>query len=114
MQNVNNAQCETTIDKCLTEALTSYSSPLLEAVKAALACEHDTLKKIASESVSELVNSEEFKVTMKQEMKRKLARVLISQYGGEIEKTVAKLKSDPTTRAKLTVAIDDLMNSLIN
>jgi hypothetical protein len=39
---------------------------------------------------------------------------LISQYGGEIEKTVGKLKADPTSRAKMTIAIDSVMNDLIS
>jgi len=51
---------------------------------------------------------------MKEEMKRKLARVLITQFGGELEKSVNKLKSDPTTRAKITVAIDSVINNLTN
>ena len=113
---LNNAllvQCERTLDKAITEALTSYNSPLMCAVKDALSDQSETLKSIASDAVNDLINSDEFAVTMKREMKTKLARVLISQYGGEIEKTVGKLKSDPTTRAKITIAIDGVMNDLI-
>ena len=47
-------------------------------------------------------------------MKRKLAKVLISQYGGEIEKTVGQLKANPTSRAKITMAIDSVMTDLTN
>ena len=107
------AQCEKTIDKCITDALGSYSSPLMDAVKAALKDHENAIHKLASESVAELVNSEEFKISMKVEMKRKLAKVLISQYGGELERTVGKLKADPTSRAKMTLAIDSVMNDLI-
>ena len=115
-QPLNNAllaQCERTLDKAITDALTSYNSPLMCAVKDALSDQSETLKSIASDAVNDLVNSEEFAATMKHEMKTKLARVLISQYGGEIEKTVGKLKSDPTTRAKITIAIDGVMSDLI-
>ena len=44
---------------------------------------------------------------MKLEMKRKLAKVLIAN-GGEIEKTVGQLKANPTSRAKITMAIDSV------
>lgn len=108
------AQCEKTIDKCITDALGSYSSPLMEAVRSALSDHKEKLHELASESVAELVNSDDFKQVMKTEMKRKLAKVLISQYGGELEKTVGKLKADPTSRAKMTIAIDSVMSDLIN
>jgi len=106
--------CAKTVDKALHDALTSYNSPLVKAVNSALEDEFENLKNIASVAVSELTCSDEFKQTMKTEMKKKLARVLISQYGGEIEKSVVKLKSDPATRAKITVAIDSVINELSN
>jgi hypothetical protein len=107
------AQCEKAIDKSITDALGSYSSPLAEAVRSALSEHKEKLHDLASESVTELVNSDDFKQTMKLEMKRKLAKVLISQYGGEIEKTVGQLKANPTSRAKITMAIDSVMDDLI-
>ena len=107
-------QCEKAINKCITDSMGAYNSPLHAAVKDALSDHQGQLHSMASESVSSLVNSVEFKILMQTEIKRKLAKVLISQYGGEIEKTVAKLKQDPTSRAKMTVAIDMVMNDLIN
>ena len=89
-------QCEKAINKCIVDSMCAYNSPLHAAVKDALSDHKNQLHSMASESVSELVNSSEFKVLMQTEIKRKLAKVLISQYGGEIEKTVAKLKQDPT------------------
>jgi hypothetical protein len=107
-------QCEKAINKCIVDSMGAYNSPLHAAVKDALSDHQTQLHSMASESVSELVNSSEFKVLMQTEIKRKLAKVLISQYGGEIEKTVAKLKQDPTSRAKMTVAIDTVMSDLIS
>lgn len=107
-------QVEKALEKCIVGSMSAYSSPLNAAVKDALNDHKDQLHLMASESVSELINSVEFKVLMQTEIKRKLAKVLISQYGGEVERTVAKLKKDPTSRAKMTVAIDMVMNDLIN
>ena len=106
------AQCEKSLDEAITKALTAYDSPLIKAVNGALVEQSETLRSIANDAVSDLVNSDEFAATMKAEMKTKLARVLISQYGGEIEKAVGKLKADPTTRAKITLAIDGVMSDL--
>ena len=106
------SQCEKVLEKCIFEALTSYNSPLVNAVKESLASSSPKIKEMADSAVSELVNSDEFAVTMKVELKRKLARVLISQYGGEIEKSANKLKSDPASRAKMIVAIDSVMEEI--
>ncbi|MCP4802278.1 MAG: hypothetical protein GY891_05385 [Bacteroidetes bacterium] len=104
------AQCEKSIDKAITEALGSYNSPLVKAVSSALDEQKDKINNLASESVNEIVNSDDFKQIMKEEMKRKLSRVLISQYGGEVEKAVNELKSNPLTRAKITTAIDTVIS----
>lgn len=106
-------QCEKAISKCIVDSMGAYNSPLHSAVKDALSEHQSKLQIMASESVSDLVGSSEFKLLMQTEIKRKLAKALISQYGGEIEKTVAKLKQDPTSRAKMTVAIDAVMDDLI-
>jgi hypothetical protein len=38
-----------------------------------------------------------------------LAKVLIQRFGGEMEKQVNVLKSDPTTRARITLAIEEIV-----
>ena len=108
------AQCEKAIEKCIIDSMGSYNSPLNVAVKSALSEHQNKLHAMASKAVSELIGSDDFKDLMQMEIKRKLAKVLLSQFGGEVEKTVAKLKADPTSRAKMTLAIDTVMNDLIN
>ncbi len=110
MNNQLLAQCEKSIDKAITEALGSYNSPLVKAVSSALDEQRDEINTLASESVSEIVNSDDFKQVMKEEMKRKLSRVLISQYGGQVEKAVNELRSNPLTKAKITTAIDSIIS----
>jgi len=43
----------------------------------------------------------------------KLAKVLISKMSGELEKKVNELKQDPTTRAKITLAINKVMEDVL-
>lgn len=104
-------ECEKQIGKALSDALTSYNSPLIKAVQGSLDQVEPQLKTMANEAVSSLICDDEFKQIMQQEIKRKLAKVLISKIGGEVESTVNKLKADPATRARLTVAIDSVMAS---
>lgn len=42
-------------------------------------------------------------------MNHSLAKTLVQRFGGEIEKQVNVFKSDPTTRARITLAIEDIV-----
>ncbi len=106
-------ECEKQIGKALSDALTSYSSPLVKAVQQSLLEVEPQLKEMASTAISDMICDSEFKEIMQREIKSKLAKVLISKIGGEIESTVNKLKSDPTSRAKITIAVDSVISELL-
>lgn len=105
-------ECEKQIGKALTEALTSYNSPLIKMVNESLEEVTPQIKELTVTAVSELLNDSSFKEILNQEIKRKLAKVLIAKLGGELESTVNKLKADPVTRSKITVAIDSIISEL--
>lgn len=105
-------ECERQIGKALSDALTSYNSPLISAVKESLLDVEPQIKSITNEAVGEIVADAEFKDILKKEIKKKVAKTLIARIGGEIESTVNKLKSDPTTRARITVAIDSVIGEI--
>lgn len=114
MKNELLKSCEQAIGKCITESLTSYNSPLQQLVKSELESAQPELKEMVSAAISELICDDQFKETLNTEIKRKLSKVLINSVGGEIERTVNKLKSDPVTRSKITIAIDSVVNGLLN
>jgi len=104
---------EKAISKAIESSLLSYNSPLVLAINDALKSEKESLQSMASEAVNELMSSCDFKIQIKSEMKAKLAKVIISKFGGEVEKTVNTLRQDPTTRAKITLAIDNMMSEIL-
>jgi len=68
------------------------------------------LESIIDGAVNRLVYSADFDAEINSALNKMLARLLIEKIGGELEKSVNKLKQDPTTRAKITVAIDKIIN----
>ena len=56
------SQCEKAINKCIVDSMGAYNSPLHSAVKDALSEHQPKLQAMASESVSDLVGSSEFKL----------------------------------------------------
>ena len=113
MKNELLQQCEKAINESILSALTSYNSPLNKAVVDALSGVKPQMADMALEAVNGLVSSGDFKELMLIEIRRKMARVMISQFGGEIEKTVNTLKQNPTSRAKITLAIDNVISDML-
>lgn len=105
-------ECEKHIGKAISDAMSSYNSPLVRAIQSSLSDVEPQLKEMADFAIYELTSDDEFKSILNTEVKRKLAKVLISKIGGEIESTVGKLKSDPVTRSKITIAIDSVMSDI--
>lgn len=105
-------QCEPAISKAIFDALTHYESPLKKAVHLALESEQELINKMVKGAVNSLVVSDEFQEVINKEVQAKLARVLISKAGGEIEKAVNKLKQDDVARAHITLTLDEMFNHL--
>lgn len=62
-----------------------------------------------NDAISACVSDREFREDIRRSARSTLARVLVQRIGGEIEKQVNALKSDPTTRARITMAIDNII-----
>ena len=62
--------------------------------------------------VSQLIGGDGFRDLIKTELNKNLAKILIQKMGGELEKQVNTLKQNPQTRAKITLAISDIIESL--
>ena len=67
---------------------------------------------ILDKEVSQLIGGDGFRDLIKTELNKNLAKILIQKMGGELEKQVNTLKQNPQTRAKITLAISDIIESL--
>lgn len=86
-----------------------YRGPVFEAVKSVGEKHQDKLEKIVETAYLSVLDSKSFEASVIRAMNDKLARNLVSGLGGEIEKRVNELKADPTTRAKITLAISEIV-----
>jgi len=75
-------------------------------------CIRDRLYRLISDGFAELLTAESFRVALKKAFNEKLAKVLVSRMGGEIEKQVNELKGNLVTRAKITTAINKVIEEL--
>ena len=100
------------IDKSITDVLSGYNSPLSSMIKEVIETHKQGIKDIIDSNITNLIESTEFNLAIKSELNSKLAKVLVSRFGGELESQVNKLKADPTTRAKITLAINSVIEGL--
>lgn len=106
---------EQTVRESLADAVASklggYNSPL-DAMIADVVKIHDgAFRTLLLESIGSALADHDFRRTIATAVRAKLARTLIEKFGGELEKQVNQLKSDPTTRARITTAIDDIVKA---
>lgn len=108
------AQVDSAIGEAIVKELVGYNKPLSKLVGDVIIDNEETLYSIINDEVVAMLGSDGFKEELKKALRAKLARVLISRVGGELEKQVNELKADPTTRAKITLAIDSVVKECVN
>jgi len=89
--------------------LTSYNSSFNKLVNEIIENHREELRKIIDESFTSTIKSKSFKESVNNAFNHKLARVLVSKLEGSVEKTVNTLRSDPTLRAKMVLAIEGII-----
>lgn len=91
--------------------LTGYQSPLDGLIDSALKAHSNDFRVMLESSIQSCVDDPEFRDQVASAVRGQLAKTLIQRFGGEMEKQVNVLKSDPTTRARITLAIEEIVKS---
>lgn len=96
---------------CIKGRFDSYNSPLDKLLKDALETHAVEIRTLLEEAIGSCVNDPIFRSDIAAATRHSLAKMLIQRFGGEIEKQVNLLKSDPTTRARIVLAIEEIVKS---
>jgi len=91
--------------------ITNYNSTLSKIVDEAIEQNKSALTSLVSEAVKTALSEIPFRESVIDAVRSHMAKTLISKIGGEIEKQVNSLKSDPATRARITLALDEIIRS---
>lgn len=87
-----------------------YNSPLRQLVSDVFAEQRSNVEKIMQSVLGEVLNSKEFKVTVKEEFQRKIAKNLVGYLEWTVEKAANELKANPIMKAKMILAIENIIN----
>lgn len=86
-----------------------YGNPLDKLIEAALAKHGAGLSELLSGAVAACIADPAFRLQIADQTRHLLAKTLVQRFGGELEKQVNQLKSDPATRARITLAIAEIV-----
>lgn len=90
-----------------------YDSPLNKVIKDAIDAKVNSFRGLLDEAIAEAIANNEFREQIKSAVRHNIAKSLVSRFGGEIEKQVNVLKSDPSTRARITLAIEEIVKQKV-
>lgn len=88
-----------------------YNSPLDKLVSASLEKHHPAFRSLLEDAIASCINDPTFRKEIESATRTVIAKTLVQKFGGEMEKQVNALKSDPTTRARITLAIEEIVKS---
>lgn len=107
LQSVNSA-----MGKAIESELVGYNKPLSLLTARVIESHQGELFNVIDCEVSQLIGGDDFRSIIKEQLNKNLAKVLIQRMGGELEKQVNTLKQNPQTRARITLAISEIIESL--
>lgn len=99
------------IRKGIADKFGGYHSPLDDLMKFAIEKHQVAFRTMLEDAIGSCVNDELFRAEVAAATRTSLAKTLVQRFGGELEKQVNALKSDPSTRARITLAIDEIVKS---
>lgn len=89
--------------------LEGYSSPLTQIVNEVVDKHTPAIRKMVDEFLTESLGSSEFRTALKEEFNHKIAKTMVGKLEGSVEKAVEVLRQDQTLRAKMVVALDNII-----
>jgi len=92
------------------EQFGGYHSPVELMIKNAIKNAESEIQGILNEAIKDCLSDTVFRDNLKESTRCCLAKTLVKRFGGELEKQINALKSDPTTRARIVMAIEEIVS----
>ena len=89
--------------------LSGYNSPLHPIINTVIDKNKGAIQTKMESYLTHIIADEEFDRVAGEQIKKMAAKLLVAKFNGEMEKRINDLRSDSAFRAKMTIAIDDLV-----
>jgi hypothetical protein len=98
------------IARVVKEKLGGYDSPLIKMVEQVADGHRQEILSKLNDAFKSCLENPNFEKVLKEEFNRKVAKILLSSLEGSVEKAANVFKSDQTLRAKMIVAIQEILD----
>ena len=102
----------TVMEKAMVERLSGYSSPLNPLIDDAVNGHQEELRSAINNAFSQTITTEEFKKSLKEAFKHKVARTVTDLLVGKIDKAVNVIRSDQGIKARMIMAIEKIIDEV--
>lgn len=92
--------------------LVGYNKPLSRLCNQVIEQHKAEITSLLDKEIASLITSNDFCCEIRTALQSKMARLIVNTLGGELEKRVNDLKSNPVTRAKITLALNQMVSEL--
>ena len=99
------------LKKQVSDKLHGYNSPLDPIVKQVIDEQQENLKSLIREALSDISKNEDFKKAIKEEFMHKVAKSMVAKLEGTVEKAVDVIRQDQTLRARMVIAIEEIIKA---
>jgi hypothetical protein len=101
------------VSTSIRECLTKYDSPMVRLTKQVVEENAVELKKLISDSFQSVIRTEQFKESIVSAFSHKVARTIISNNDGLFEKVSNDLKQDAVFKAKMSLAVSNVVEECL-
>ena len=90
--------------------LVGYNKPLSRLCNQVIERHSTEITSLLDKEITSLISSDDFRCELRDALRSKVAKLMVSTIGGELEKRVNDLKSNPVMRAKITLALNQMVS----
>ncbi len=101
------------IDFAIKESLSRHDSPLMKLVKSVVEENSVEFKSLINDSFLVVIRTEEFKVSIMEAFRHKIAKIVVNNTDGLLDKVANELKQDSVFKSKLTLLVSGLVDETI-
>ena len=95
--------------KAIPDALSGYQSPMKEIVNRVVNNHDSKIYELFSRNLEKALEDKGFEEIIFEEFQRKIAKNLVGKLEGEVEKSVDKYRQNPELKAKMIMAIQNMI-----
>ena len=106
------AQIGTALKRAINEELTGYGSALRKITERVIEQRSGELQELMDGAIVAAINDETMRSEIAIAIRAKAAKTLVNKMGGEVEKRVNELRANPVTRAKITIALEKMIEEI--